>query len=208
MHLVWPGLFCWLHIAQLLLHSSLKVASLRRALLALQSCAPQGHCVLSSVVCGAGLLPRLLQAQQLDKHDIEAIHPLYMHICQQLEDQVVTAPSRQHQAALHHKSGPANQGAARMRNAHPHVQQLLDRSHSEQIKLLREYLLAATAKDCSIMITIQLLPSDCYESVLRSVAVPGCQHKAKYKVAVVDLDVKSCCKIPGHLLLHCQLTSC
>ena len=89
------------------------------------------------------------------------------------------------------------------------MQHLLEEPHAEQLRILRQYLLAATAKDCSVMITMQHLPhSPCHADLGYLVTIPGCQLTVKYQIAVVDLDVKSCSKIPGHSLLDHQLTDC
>ena len=145
-----------------------------------------------------------MQIQQLDKHDIEVIHPLYEHLRQHVIASAYGVDSK-YRASLQDRPRTMEQYAA---SAHSYIQHLLEQSHAEQLLILREYLLAATAKDCSIMISMQQLPSNSCKGDLGLVCVPGCQLTVKYGVAVVDLDMKSCSKIPEHFMLDCQLAGC
>lgn len=153
-------------------------------------------------LCHAGLLDALLQIQQLDRHDIEVMHPLYEHLRQHVGS--ADGVQSKYQASLQDRLKSLEHTAL----AHSYNQHLLEQSYAEQLTILREYLLAATAKDCSIMISMQPLPCNSCHAGLGPANIPGCQLTAKYRIAVVDLDMKSSGKIPGHFVLDRQLTDC
>lgn len=157
-------------------------------------------------LCHAGLLDALLQIQQLDRHDIEVIHPLYEHLRQHMgsADETKQMNQSKYQASLQDRLKTVEHKAL----GHSYNQHLLEQSYAEQLTTLREYLLAATAKDCSIMISMQQLPYKSCHAGLGLANIPGCQLTAKYRIAVVDLDMKSSGKIPGHFMLDRQLTDC
>lgn len=150
----------------------------------------------------AGLLSSLLQIQQLE-HDIEAIYPLYLHMCQGMTDLTHSVPSNQD--SKHSRPGHFDDMTQQNDDARLHMQQLHELPHTQQLRCLRNYLLAATAKDCSIMITMQVLPEDEPVQGRGSISIHGCQKAVTYKVAVVDLDVKAAFKIISHYQLDCQL---
>jgi len=162
-----------------------------------------------------GVLQKLLSIQALDAHDIEGIYPLYRHVLQQLGSQV-DSPNMVHSQTL--SEGVSSEcGLFDLQPQKAHVMSLLRKTWSEQISMIRDYLLATTAKDCSLMITMQALPaaaspdhmeSQCHCSQFSEfqegfdlVAVPKIAVQIKYKVAVVDLDVKPHSKILSHYCL-------
>ena len=141
-------------------------------------------------------------------HDIEAIYPLYMHACQQAGSVLAHGATRgisndgkqlqQPHGAL--KQLP-EQGSEQL-----YIQSLLEKPCPEQLEILRDYLLAATAKDCSILITLQVFSDSPRPGFHGVVGLPLCHNSVQYKVAVVDLDMKSSAKIPLHYVLDSQLT--
>lgn len=93
---------------------------------------------------------------------------------------------------------------------------------------LRDYLLAATAKDCGLMVTLQRVEAACEPADAEEAAPPGkapiieqlqapaikvlqdtgsgCSYMVK--VAFVDLDIKPSSKIPVHWQLEQRLVAC
>ncbi len=160
-----------------------------------------------------GVLQKLLSIQALDAHDIEGIYPLYRHVLQQLRFQT-DSPNVVHSLSPFEGISSESELSA-LQPQEAHVRSLLRKTWSEQISMIRDYLLATTAKDCSLMITMQALPaalpdhmdSQCHCSQFGEfqegfdvVAVPKIAVQIKYTVAVVDLDVKPHAKILSH---HC-----
>jgi inositol-pentakisphosphate 2-kinase len=103
------------------------------------------------------------------------------------------------------------------------LDKLLQMPLKEAIEAIRSYIIATTAKDCSIMITMRRAPE--YE--LNKSELPRLQtenenglvivdvvgkekeerreHRVEYRISVVDLDRKSTSKIPKHYELDQQI---
>ena len=215
-----------------------------------------------------GVLDRILEVQKMDVHDIEGIHPLLAALLQKQpsRSQLADTPNCWQHAANEYKqvlreqsdaatpaggNGPANI-AQELCNAE--LARLLSAEWPAARAALRGYLTAATAKDCSLMITLTLLqsPSAPQQDGGRSqtpgqsaamdgvgVGGRGCAgggsfQKAgtqlpamqedpdvgsvvqdgetmrwfRYKVAVVDLDLKPLRKIEQHFVLDRQILDC
>lgn len=127
--------------------------------------------LLCRVLCGvlndSGVLPALLDLQKLDTLDIEGMKPIFI---QQLQQEIVILQSRD---LSQQQEGEEMQGVSEYQQQQkekdeneaitlclepPARQQLLScqlQQRTEQLALLRDYLTAATAKDCAIMITLQ-----------------------------------------------------
>jgi hypothetical protein len=140
----------------------------------------------------AGVLPALLAVQRLDVLDIEGVEPLYWKLLQQM------LPGQQMDCC--------------------HTTNELQQQQQQQqwLALLRDYLTAATAKDCGIMITLQqiwpaqqpaaaVLPGQCgISSSSSSSSSGGVMYDAAsgctfvWQLSVVDLDLKPLRKIPLH----------
>lgn len=156
----------------------------------------------------AGLLLKLLEAQRLDVHDIEAIYPLYMHACQQADSALGhgTTVGIRSNGAQPQQPHSAQKHLPEQSNEQLYIQSLLQKPHHEQLEILRKYLLAATAKDCSILITLQMFPDSPSTASQGVVDLSVCHQPVQYQVAVIDLDTKSSAKIPLHYVLDSQLT--
>ncbi|KAA6429944.1 MAG: hypothetical protein FRX49_00376 [Trebouxia sp. A1-2] len=171
--------------------------------------------VLTDILLREGVLPKLLSIQALDAHDIMGIYPLYCHVLQQLRSQT-DSPNVAHSLTLIEGVSSESELSA-LQPQEAHVMSLLRKTWSEQISMIRDYLLATTAKDCSLMITMQALPaavspghteSQCscsqfseFQEGFDLVAVPKIAVQIKYKLTVVDLDVKPHSKILNHYCL-------
>ncbi|WOK99990.1 hypothetical protein Cni_G08702 [Canna indica] len=124
--------------------------------------------LVAEVIFRSGILGRLLEAQQLDALDIEGAIHLYYNIisqpcavCKNLSDSEL----RQY-ADLH--SLP------------------LERS----LKIVREYLIAATAKDCSLMISFRPTEDGHTASNFDSIFLSSSNRSYDYKAYFIDLDLK------------------
>ncbi|KAL0030762.1 hypothetical protein WJX77_005374 [Trebouxia sp. C0004] len=175
--------------------------------------------VLKHILLREGVLQKLLSIQALDAHDIEGIYPLYCHMLQQLRLQT-DGPNVVHRQTPFEGVGSECELSA-LQPQKAHVMSLVRKTWSEQISMIRDYLLATTAKDCSLMITMQALPaaaspdhmeSQCHCSHFSEfqkgfdlVSVPKIAVQLKYKVAVVDLDVKPHSKILSHYCLDQEI---
>ncbi|KGN59987.1 inositol-pentakisphosphate 2-kinase isoform X2 [Cucumis sativus] len=125
--------------------------------------------LVAEAVHKSGCLNRLLDVQKLDSFDIEgAIHAYYdiisepCLVCRQMNDDELLKRC----ATLH--------------SAH------LDQS----LEIVRNYLIAATAKDCSLMITFRPWHVDCPGSTYNSIFVESTKQTFDYKVNFIDLDLK------------------
>lgn len=117
----------------------------------------------------SGVLDRLLEVQKLDDFDIEgAIHAYYniisqpCMICKQMD---INRIPLQH-TSLHQI--PVN----------------------ESLKILKDYLVAATAKDCSLMISFKQREDGDTGSSFSNVYLESTNQSFDFKVHFVDLDLK------------------
>lgn len=165
-----------------------------------------------------GVLQKLSSVQALDVHDIEGVYPLYQHVLQQLRQQTSKPLMPCHlqrqvpDVHLSSESAPTDYSSQEA-----YVQSMLDKSWPEQISIIREYLLAATAKDCSLMVTMQATQRPDMQSCrVSNNSCDQCQEaigdttlqsttRVMYQVAIVDLDVKPHAKIATHYCLDCQI---
>ena len=200
------------------------------------------------------MLQKLLKLQALDRHDIEAVYPMYQHIMNQLSiathvkqrtDTAVRAAADSPDLRLSNDAQPAGvkqrtdtavrqpAGGPSLKQSNDtepagsavqseYLQTLLAMSRKEQLETIRQYLLAATAKDCSLMITVQTLPpTPCMPTMdCPMTNLPGTKtrHAAAlndrsireimYKLTVVDLDQKPHAKIRDHYSLNCEVMRC
>lgn len=156
------------------------------------------------------MLQKLLSIQALDEHDIAGVYPLYRHVVQQLESSSTTDAEASLVAAEHmHISA--------LQPHDTYIQQLLDLGWSQQMKILQNYLLATTAKDCSLMIALQAAQQVYLPHVLEGSGtqlhdngspwqiVRGPIPMSRFKLTVVDLDRKHHAKIVAHHRLDQEL---
>ncbi|XP_022769023.1 inositol-pentakisphosphate 2-kinase-like [Durio zibethinus] len=145
--------------------------------------------LVTETVYTSGVLDQLLEVQKLDTYDIEgAIHAYYniisqpCMVCRELGKNKLS----HRYASLH--SIPLD----------------------ESLKIVKDYLIAATAKDCSLMISFR--PKE--DGDLRS----GSSHNAvylgstnqvfEYKVYFIDLDLKPLKKMEDYYELDKKILSC
>jgi len=125
--------------------------------------------LLSEAIFRSGVLGKLLATQKLDDHDIEGAIHLYYNIisqpclvCKNIADVELLGKY----TLLHSLS--------------------LDKS----LKIVRDFLVSATAKDCSLMISFRPREGGTTDSVYDSVFLESVKQTYEYKAYFVDLDVK------------------
>ncbi|KAK0576442.1 hypothetical protein LWI29_017570 [Acer saccharum] len=143
--------------------------------------------LVAETVYHAGVLDRLLQVQKLDSFDIEAvIHAYYnvisqpCQICKELDEDKVS----QFCTSLHSIS--------------------LD----ESLKIVKNYLIAATAKDCSLMICFRPRGDEVSGASYNSVHLESTNQVFDYKASFIDLDLKPLRKIEEYYELDKKIASC
>ncbi|XP_055960223.1 inositol-pentakisphosphate 2-kinase isoform X2 [Mercurialis annua] len=125
--------------------------------------------LVAKAVYSSKVLDRLLEVQKLDSLDIEgAIHAYYniisqpCMVCRELAE-----------AGLSHKYAS-----------------LHSISMNESLKIVRDYLIAATAKDCSLMISFRPREEGDFGSPYSNIFLQSTNQNFDYKVNFLDLDLK------------------
>ncbi|XP_057986795.1 inositol-pentakisphosphate 2-kinase isoform X2 [Hevea brasiliensis] len=125
--------------------------------------------LVAETVYSSRVLDRLLEVQKLDNFDIEgAIHAYYniisqpCMVCSELDE----ARLQPRYASLH--SIPLD----------------------ESLKMVKDYLIAATAKDCSLMISFKPREDTDFWSPYSSIYLKSTNQNFDYKVNFIDLDLK------------------
>lgn len=142
--------------------------------------------LLSEAIYKSGVLDKLLATQKLDDHDIEGAIHLYYNItsqpclvCKNISD----AELLRKYAVLHSLS--------------------LDKS----CKIIRDFLISATAKDCSLMMSFQPRECEKTDSEYDSVFLESVNRIYDYKANFVDLDVKPLDKMVHYFKLDQKIVN-
>ncbi|TXG52187.1 hypothetical protein EZV62_021356 [Acer yangbiense] len=143
--------------------------------------------LVAETVYHAGVLDRLLQVQKLDSFDIEAVIHAYYNvisqpckICKELdEDKVSQLCTSLHSISL-----------------------------DESLKIVKNYLIAATAKDCSLMICFRPRGDEVSGASYNSVHLESTNQVFDYKASFIDLDLKPLRKIEEYYELDKKIASC
>ncbi|KAF8405267.1 hypothetical protein HHK36_010168 [Tetracentron sinense] len=143
--------------------------------------------LVAETVFRSGVLNRLLGAQKLDMFDIEgAIHAYYnivaqpCKVCRDFMDE-----------ELSHRYAP-----------------LHSISLEESLKIVRDYLIAATAKDCSLMISFRLREDGDPGPPDSTVYLEPTSQIFDYKAYFIDLDMKPLKKMVHYYELDQRIVSC
>ncbi|KAJ3178512.1 Inositol-pentakisphosphate 2-kinase [Geranomyces variabilis] len=151
---------------------------------------------LTNILLSDNLLPRLQQHQRgLDPLDIEGVFPLYDAMPEHLRTAVPTLDEWKEITDAYCS------GATERRLAVEYQP-----SSAESARVIREYLISATLKDCSVIITLwlesakQSPPTEPNESVILLPDSPD-GSALRYRIGVLDVDPKRAAKIPAHFLL-------
>ena len=159
------------------------------------------------------MLESVLRAQRLCPYDIEGVYHLYRSL---LGDGGAADD------AFSHRGPPEGRAAASAHAAAGHADALLalrSLPRGEALEVLRSYCVAATAKDCAVMIAIQLAEGESGGLCARRqggggggggcgvAAVGGGPDAAwcRYRLTLVDLDRKALAKIPRHRQLDLHI---
>lgn len=120
--------------------------------------------LLAEMIIRSGVLSRLLLVQKLDKFDIEGVIHAYYNIisqpctvCEGLGDKLSQQYSYMHSLSL-----------------------------EESRRIVRDYLIAATAKDCSLMITFRPRIDGDLASECSSVFLESTNQTFEYKVSILN----------------------
>lgn len=133
------------------------------------------------------MLDRILEVQRLDRVDIEGIYSLYcsLLLSQSLHRKIDWAEMDEMDTA-ESLGGESASGKA-----------LLQLPHCTKLALLRDWLISATAKDCSIYVTMQWTQGDsCHRPNDFTKRLLIEDSAMVYKIQIGDLDLKPVSKIP------------
>lgn len=126
---------------------------------------------VADALCGSGVLQRVRRAQMMSEseehaYDIEHVWPVYEEMVRRGEP----VPKL-------HEGGAPDLGASHRPDA---------ASREGRAEIVRRFLVACTARDCSIMVTVSRCPA-----LLGAFALPRTSDgRWCYRLAVVDLDAK------------------
>ena len=169
-----------------------------------------------------GALARLLAAQQQCTYDVEGVYYLYCQLTGQapdLHDGPVDGVGLQVEAAGSAGGWGDEAGAEEEARRHAEaVGALLTLPHEQAHAVLRAYSVSTTAKDCALMLAFQqgegAAPAERPQRPVGGsgsrdsegvVHVPGQDGWLRYRLAIVDLDLKPLAKIPAHWRLDRQI---
>lgn len=134
-----------------------------------------------------GMLDRLLEAQKLDKFDIEGvIHAYY---------DVVSQPCK-----VCRNSGEDKEMGK--------YNALHSVSFDESVKIVKDYMIATTAKDCSLMISFRPRDDSDRVSAYRTIHLESTQQTFEVKAHFIDLDLKSLKKMEYYYELDQKIVNC
>ncbi|CAN8287620.1 unnamed protein product [Cochlearia groenlandica] len=140
--------------------------------------------LVSDAVYDSGVLDRLLEVQKLDKLDVEgAIHCYYNIINQPCPICKEGWPLVEEYSSLH---------------ALP-----LD----ESLKIVKEYMIASTAKDCSLMLSFQLRNASDSAPSCDGVFLNPTNQTFDYKVHFIDLSLKPLKRMEAYYKLDKKIVS-
>ncbi|XP_027332750.1 inositol-pentakisphosphate 2-kinase-like [Abrus precatorius] len=134
----------------------------------------------------SGVLDKLLEVQKLDDVDIEgAIHAYYditsqqCMVCGELSEEQAKRYSSLHSASL-----------------------------DESLRIVKDYLIAATAKDCSLMLCFRPRNEEDSGSVYNNVYLESTKQAFDFKAFFIDLDLKRLSKMEEYYELDKKIVSC
>ncbi|KAL1351641.1 hypothetical protein HN51_015535 [Arachis hypogaea] len=154
--------------------------------------ADKGHCtenlftLVAETMHKSRVLDQLLEVQKLDNFDIEgAIHAYYNVIsqpcmaCRELNEEQAKRYKSFHSASL-----------------------------DESLRIVKNYLIAATAKDCSLMICFRQRTKEDSSSIYNNIYLESTKQTFDFKVYFIDLDLKRLNKMEEYYELDKKIVSC
>ncbi|KAF5740786.1 inositol-pentakisphosphate 2-kinase-like isoform X1 [Tripterygium wilfordii] len=143
--------------------------------------------LVTEAVYNSGVLDRLLEAQKLDNLDIEgAIHAYY---------DIISQPCR--------VCGELGEDELPHRYASLHSIPL-----DESLKIVKDFLIAVTVKDCSMMISFRPRVDGELGSSYNCVYLESTKQSFDYKVHFIDLDLKPLRKMEDYYNLDKKILKC
>ncbi|KAK4351948.1 hypothetical protein RND71_027466 [Anisodus tanguticus] len=143
--------------------------------------------LISKTVSSSGLLNKVLEVQKLDNADIEgAIHAYY---------NIISQP------CMVCKQSVDDQLSKRYNSLH-------SISKDESLKIVRNYLIAATAKDLSMMVSFRPREDESAESPYCMVSLESTNQSFDYKAYFIDLDMKPLERMEYYYKLDQQIVGC
>ncbi|KAL8490447.1 hypothetical protein ACS0TY_026083 [Phlomoides rotata] len=143
--------------------------------------------LVAETVFNSRLLDRLLEVQKLDTIDIEgAIHAYY---------DIVSKP------CLVCRNKGSNKLSTRYSTIH-------SMPMDEKLRVVRDYLISATAKDLSMMISFMPKRNNDLESPHKVVFLESSQQAFYYKASFIDLDMKPLEKMEYYYKLDQKIVCC
>ncbi|GJP84617.1 hypothetical protein CLOP_g14672 [Closterium sp. NIES-67] len=136
----------------------------------------------------SGAMEKLLAAQKLDTWDVEGTIHAYNQFIKE--------------------TGEATAAAAAAAAAASDDRGSLSEITKDCRKVLRDFLIAATAKDCGIMLALRAaIPGETLEASqkLRSIVCPSSGCKYFYRLSIMDLDIKPLRKMPKYWSMDQQI---
>ena len=160
------------------------------------------------LLSGAGVLDSILAVQKLDRYDIEGVYAIYQQLLGNINEQHFEADLQpalsscaQESVACSAEEGQGNQPA--VQEYQQTMKSILNLPHNQALAVLRDYLIAATAKDCSIMIAFRNDEGNAVHSCGERIEAAGSMWR--FHIAIVDLDMKSLQKLDTHMHLDQQI---
>ncbi|XP_050366522.1 inositol-pentakisphosphate 2-kinase-like [Argentina anserina] len=143
--------------------------------------------LIAEIVHKSGVMDQLLEIQKLDNLDIDgAIHAYYdiisepCMVCTELgRDKASNRYSALHSLPL-----------------------------DEKLKIVKDFLIAATAKDCSLMFSFRPRKDGSIGSLYNNVYLESTNQYYDYKVHFIDLDLKSLKNLETYYELDKKIVSC
>ncbi|PHT98847.1 Inositol-pentakisphosphate 2-kinase IPK1 [Capsicum chinense] len=143
--------------------------------------------LISETIFSSGMLNKVLEVQKLDNFDIEgAIHAYY---------NVISQP------CMVCKQLAEDQSSKRYNSLH-------SISKDESLKIVRNYLIAATAKDLSMMISFRPRADGSAESPYSMVSLESTNQSFDYKAYFIDLDLKPLERMEYYYKLDQEIVGC
>jgi inositol-pentakisphosphate 2-kinase len=190
------------------------------------SAAPKGQRVVAfqrlvaHMLHTSKILESLLYVQQLDEYDIEGAIVAYHNFLKPDADTGtgdISLTNKSSHGTTNEAVGPGNTKIDNLvlEKEGKHIDRDLDwvqsLSWDESRRVVRNYLIAATAKDCGLMLTLRPLYNNSGKPFpVPSTFVTACPTTTQqfvYKIALLDMDLKRLKKMPFYLSLDNEIVS-
>lgn len=142
--------------------------------------------LVTEAVQKSGVLDKLLEVQKLDNIDIEGVIHAYYNITSQqsMARKELDEEQAKKYASLH------------------------SASLEESLRIVKDYLIAATAKDCSLMICFRPRKEEGSGSAYDTVYLESTKQAFDFKVHFIDLDLKRLNKVEDYHKLDKKIVNC